>query len=165
MINNSLFRAMEVLRLYQTTKERKSRHRMSKHPWSKALYRCHFCPLSFNTNAICSLVEIRLAFRCQRCEAKETPYNDGAPGMTSAVHDQGDKPEQKEKPGKDKTKRTTSTGETDQANMGDARTQAKVRVSHMIFIMTGPILGSGLSGHLRWPRSDICFSCCTDDFV
>lgn len=41
------------------------------------------------------------------------------------MSDTGDKPEQKEKPSQ-KTKRTTSTGEDDQADMGAARAQAKV---------------------------------------
>lgn len=51
-------------------------------------------------------------------ESKDARFDEGAPGMD----DTGDKPEQKEKPAKEKT---TSTDE-DQASMGEARAQAKV---------------------------------------
>ena len=56
---------------------------------------------------------------------QQTRFDDGAPGQTSAVHDEGDKPEIKEKPAK-RSGSSKEEGEGGPTDLGEARKSARV---------------------------------------
>ena len=56
---------------------------------------------------------------------QSTRFDDGAPGQTSAVHDEGEKPEIKEKPSK-RSGTLEEDGEGGPTDLGEARKTARV---------------------------------------